>query len=67
MALSAALYVFVTYATTIGFGKAALEKGAWFAQASLMGTLARTYVGNWLVPALDGPIRAADPSPEATG
>ncbi len=53
VALSAALYVFVTYAATIGFGKAALEKGAWFAQASPMGTLATTYVGNWLSVIID--------------
>jgi amino acid transporter len=53
VALSAALYVFVTYAGTIGFGKAALEKGAWFAQASPMGTLATTYVGNWLSVIID--------------
>jgi amino acid transporter len=53
VAISAALYVFVTYAGTIGFGKAALEKGAWFAQASPMGTLATTYVGNWLSVVID--------------
>src|SRR5437588_9166397 len=48
VAISAALYVFVTYAATIGFGKAALEKGAWFASPSPMGDLANTYVGSWL-------------------
>ncbi len=53
VAISAALYVFVTYAATIGFGKAALEKGEWFSQASPMGTLATTYVGNWLSVLID--------------
>ena len=48
VALSAALYIFVCYAATIGFGKVALEKGAWFALPSPMGTLATVYVGNWL-------------------
>jgi amino acid transporter len=53
VALSALLYVFVTYAATIGFGKVALAKGAWFAAASPMGTLATTYVGNWLSVLID--------------
>ena len=53
VALSAALYVFVTYAATIGFGKSALEKGAWFASPSPMGDLATTYVGNWLSVLID--------------
>ncbi|MGO9499044.1 MAG: APC family permease [Solirubrobacteraceae bacterium] len=48
VALSAALYIFVCYAATIGFGKVALEKGAWFASPSPLGTLATVYVGNWL-------------------
>ena len=53
VALSAALYLLVTYAATIGFGQAALVKGAWFAAASPMGTLASTYVGNWLSVLID--------------
>lgn len=53
VALSAALYIFVCYAATIGFGKTALEKGAWFSAASPMGTLATTYVGNWLSVVID--------------
>jgi amino acid transporter len=48
VAISAALYILVCYAATIGFGKAALEKGAWFSSPSPMGALATTYVGNWL-------------------
>ncbi|HWE07878.1 MAG TPA: APC family permease [Solirubrobacteraceae bacterium] len=53
VAISAALYILVTYAATIGFGKAALAKGAWFSAASPMGTLATTYVGNWLSVLID--------------
>jgi amino acid transporter len=54
VALSAILYLIVTYAATIGFGKAALGKNnAWFAAASPMGTLATTYVGNWLSVLID--------------
>jgi amino acid transporter len=46
--LSAAFYLLVSYAGTIGFGQAALAKDAWFSAASPMGQLASTYVGNWL-------------------
>jgi amino acid transporter len=53
VALSAVLYIIVTYAATIGFGKAALAHGDWFAAASPMGTLATTYVGNWLSVLID--------------
>ena len=53
VALSAALYIFVCYAATIGFGKAALAKDAWFASPSPMGTLATQYVGNWLSVVID--------------
>jgi amino acid transporter len=51
--MSAVLYIVVTYAATIGFGKAALAKGAWFSAASPMGTLATTYVGTWLSVLID--------------
>jgi amino acid transporter len=53
VALTAVLYLLVTYAATIGFGKVALAKGAWFAAASPMGTLATIYVGNWLSVLID--------------
>ncbi|MEO8968743.1 MAG: APC family permease [Solirubrobacteraceae bacterium] len=53
VALSAVLYILVTYAATIGFGRAALAKGAWFSAASPMGTLATTYVGSWLSVLID--------------
>jgi amino acid transporter len=53
VALSAVLYLLVTYAATIGFGRAALAKGEWFAAASPMGTLASQYVGNWLSVLID--------------
>jgi amino acid transporter len=53
VALAAILYLIVTYAATIGFGRAALAKDAWFAAASPMGTLASTYVGSWLSVLID--------------
>jgi amino acid transporter len=48
VAISSVFYLIVTYAATIGFGKAALAKNAWFADPSPMGTLAHQYVGSWL-------------------
>lgn len=53
VALSAVLYIVVSYAATIGFGRAALAKGAWFSASSPMGDLATTYVGNWLSVLID--------------
>jgi len=47
--ISAAFYLLVTYAATIGFGKGALgATNAWAASASPMGDLANRYVGSWL-------------------
>jgi len=47
--ISAAFYLLVTYAATIGFGEAALgEENAWASSPSPMGDLANEYVGNWL-------------------
>jgi amino acid transporter len=51
--LSGAFYILVTYAATIGFGKAALAKNAWFASSSPMGDLAHQYVGQWLSVLID--------------
>jgi amino acid transporter len=48
VALSGAFYLLVTYAATIGFGKAGLAKDVWFGSASPMGDLAKQYVGQWL-------------------
>jgi amino acid transporter len=53
VALTALLYILVTYAATIGFGKAALAKNAWFSSPSPMGALATQYVGNWLSVLID--------------
>jgi amino acid transporter len=53
VALTGLLYVLVTYAATIGFGRAALAKNAWFASPSPMGDLATQYVGNWLSVVID--------------
>jgi amino acid transporter len=43
----------VTYAATIGFGRAALLKNAWASSPDAMGTLAQTYVGSWLSVLID--------------
>jgi amino acid transporter len=51
--LSAVLYLVVTYAATIGFGRAALLKNAWASSPDAMGTLAQTYVGSWLSVLID--------------
>jgi len=51
--LSAILYLLVTYAATIGFGRAALLKNAWATSPDAMGTLAQTYVGSWLSVLID--------------
>jgi len=53
VAISGAFYLLVTYAATIGFGKAALSKDVWFASASPMGDLANQYVGKWLSVLID--------------
>jgi amino acid transporter len=46
--LSAVLYLLVTYAATIGFGREALIKNVWATSPDAMGDLAQTYVGTWL-------------------
>ncbi|MGH2876513.1 MAG: APC family permease [Solirubrobacteraceae bacterium] len=54
--LSAVLYLLVTYAATIGFGRAGLAIGphnAWATSPDAMGTLAQTYVGSWLSVLID--------------
>ncbi|MGH2872668.1 MAG: APC family permease [Solirubrobacteraceae bacterium] len=51
--LSAVLYLLVTYAATIGFGRAALLKNVWATSPDAMGTLAQTYVGSWLSVLID--------------
>lgn len=46
VAISAAFYMIVTYAMSIGFGVSGLE--AWVGSPSPLGNLAETYVGDWL-------------------
>ena len=53
VALSGLLYVIVSYAAAIGFGKAAVDKGAWVGSPSPLGDLAKTYVGSWLSTIID--------------
>jgi amino acid transporter len=51
--ISALFYLLVTYAATIGFGRAALDEGAWASAASPIGDLAGQYVGQWLAVLID--------------
>jgi amino acid transporter len=53
VALSGIFYLVVTYAATIGFGHAALDKGAWGGSPSPMGDLATQYVGKGLSVLID--------------
>lgn len=51
--ISAAFYVLITYAAAVGFGYAAIAKGAWANAASPMADLATVYVGKWLGTLID--------------
>jgi len=51
--LSAVLYLLVTYAATIGFGREALIKNVWATSPDAMGDLAQAYVGTWLSVLID--------------
>jgi amino acid transporter len=53
VALSGIFYLVVTYAATIGFGHAALDKMAWGGSPSPMGDLANQYVGSGLSVLID--------------
>lgn len=53
VAISGVFYLLVTYAATIGFGRAALAENAWFGSPSPMGVLADQYVGQWLAVVID--------------
>lgn len=51
--IAAVFYMIVTYSATIGFGRAAVEQGAWTNSASPLGDLAARYVGGWLATVMD--------------
>jgi amino acid transporter len=53
VAAAAALFTFIAYAFSIGYGKAAIEKGAWALDPAAVHTMATQYVGSWLATILD--------------
>jgi amino acid transporter len=52
VAASAAFFVFMAYAISIGLGRTAVEKGAW-ADPAVLDKLATHYVGSWLATIVD--------------
>jgi len=50
---AAAFFIFMGYAFSIGYGKAAVAKGAWALDPSAVDTMATRYVGSWLATILD--------------
>src|SRR3954466_12505948 len=52
VAASAAFYVVMAYAISVGLGKAAIDKGAWLDPTALDG-LATKYVGSWFATIID--------------
>jgi amino acid transporter len=53
VAAASAFFVFMGYAFSIGYGKAAVAKGAWALDPSAVDTMATKYVGSWLATILD--------------
>jgi len=53
VAAAAVLFTFIAYAFSIGYGKAAIDKGAWALAPSAVDQLATKYVGSWLATFLD--------------
>ena len=53
IAISAAFFILVTYAVSIGYGLAAINKGAWANSASPLDDMATKYVGSWLGAIID--------------
>ncbi|HLK42903.1 MAG TPA: APC family permease [Thermoleophilia bacterium] len=50
---SAVFFVIMAYAISIGYGKAAVAKGAWAADPAALDTMATQYVGHWLATIID--------------
>ena len=53
VAASGVLYTFIAYAFSIGYGRVAIDKGAWAADPAAVDTMATKYVGSWLATILD--------------
>jgi amino acid transporter len=53
VAASSLFFVIMAYAISIGYGKAAVSKGAWAADPAALNTMATEYVGRWLGTIID--------------
>ena len=53
IAASSIFFVIMAYAMTIGYGKPAIEKGAWALDPAALNTMAVEYVGSWLGTLID--------------
>jgi amino acid transporter len=53
VALSGVFFVLMTYVISIGFGEAAVAKGAWIGDGAYLDTIATRYVGSGLAVVLD--------------
>ena len=53
IAASSVFFVIMAYAMTIGYGKPAIEKGAWALDPAALDTMAKQYVGSWLGTLID--------------
>jgi amino acid transporter len=53
IAASAAFYVVMSFAFSIGYGKEAIEQGAWASDPGAVNTMATEYIGSWYATILD--------------
>jgi amino acid transporter len=53
IAASAAFYVVMSFAFSMGYGKEAIEQGAWASDPAAVNTMATEYVGSWFATILD--------------
>jgi amino acid transporter len=53
VAVAAAFFVFMAYAFSVGYGKAAVSEGAWAFSPSAVGEMATKYVGSWYATILE--------------
>jgi amino acid transporter len=53
IAAAAAFYVVMSFAFSMGYGKAAVEEGAWAADPAAVNTMATTYIGSWFATIID--------------
>jgi amino acid transporter len=53
IAAAAAFYVVMAFAFSMGYGKAAVEQGAWASDPAAVDTMATKYIGSWYATILD--------------